>query len=68
MNDIKSLAFIADFETRIQKAQTDKSQESFIRELIVDIAQDCPLPVLTELAICILRLRKSELKKTSECN
>ena len=68
MNDIKSLTFIADFETRIQKAQTDKSQESFIRELIVDIAQDCPLPVLTELAICVLRLRKSELKKTSECN
>ena len=68
MNDIKSLGFIADFETRIQKTQTDKSQESFIRELIVDIAQDCPLPVLTQLAICILHLRKSELKKTSDCN
>jgi len=68
MDDAKSLAFVADFEKRIRQAPTDKTQEAFVRELVADIAQDCPIPVLTQLATCILNLRKSELKAAGEWN
>jgi hypothetical protein len=68
MDDAKSLAFIADFERRIRQAPTDKNQEVFIRGLVADIAQECPIPLLTQLATCILNLRKSELKSAADWN
>jgi hypothetical protein len=68
MDNAKSLAFVKDFERRIYQAPNDKTQETFIRELVADIAQDCPIPVLTQLATCILDLRKSELKAAGDWN
>ncbi len=68
MDSPDSLRFVNDFERRIRLIGTDAAQERFVRELVSDIAMDCPLPILSQLANCVLGLRKAELRAAGEQN
>lgn len=68
MSDARSLLIILDFKRRIANLQTTPGDQKFIRELLAEIAADCPLNVLEELANCLLRIREREMKAETDGN
>lgn len=68
MDTLKSLEYVNDFARRIECMADDPKQERFVRELVADIAKDCPLHVLKEIALCVLSVRRRELNEAGRQN
>lgn len=68
MDTHESLEYVNDFARRIESMSTSLANERFVRELISDIAYDCPLHVLKEIAECVLSIRRRELDKAGREN
>lgn len=68
MDTHESLENIIDFARRIESMPTDPKNERFVRELVSEIALDCPLHVLKEIAECVLVIRRRELDKAGREN
>jgi len=67
MDTPKSVDNLRDFESRISRI-TDPAQERFARELIRGVVENCPLDVLTQIATCIIGIRRAELVRASTEN
>lgn len=70
MDTNQSLEIVRDFANRIESMATGgrPTDERFIRELLADIAGDCPMHVLKEIAECVLAIRLRELERAGQQN
>lgn len=68
MDTPESLIGVNDFAKRIEGMATDPAKERFVRELVAEIAMDCPLHIIKKIATCVLDLRRAELLSSSQRN
>ena len=59
---------IAGLQEKVASAPTDKKAEAFLRDLIADVAKDCPIHALVHIGQCLVDIRKSELRDEAERN
>lgn len=60
MSTPQSFLYIVDFERRIANLK-DPDNEKFVRELIADVMEDCPMLLLEKVAKLVLSFRCAEL-------
>lgn len=68
MDDLRSLANVHDFASRIEQMPTDPKQEKCVRGFLGGVVEDCPMSVLSQIAKYVLGIRLAELRKAGETN
>lgn len=66
--DEKSSFRLRDFAHRIELMQSDPVQEQAVRKFLAGIVTDCPMDVLTGIALRVVEIRRDELRNEMEQN
>jgi hypothetical protein len=59
---------LAEFSRQVSFARFDKESERIVRCILEEVAKDCPLPLILELAGVVIDYRKRELRIEAEQN